>query len=265
MAAAGAATAMWAAAALSGCSDDDGRVELAFDPPVGAVFEYITEVTATTATDLPCDDAPPATEQTTLTTRQEVLEPDGDGVRLSVRLTRQGLGSRTLVVRLDRGAQLVAVESVEGVPTAALGDLGVAELLPAVAAAPPDRPLAPGEEWEIDQSVDLGEGETARVRGEGRLRRLGVVDGRDTATVASTTTVAVQTSTASPDGGRSLAGEQTSEVEAVFDLADGALQRASTRTIGDYRLLLTPPPGTEGNPCEGTLTVEVTSSVERSA
>jgi hypothetical protein len=260
-----AAVAATVAAALGACSDSDGQVELAFDPPVGAVFEYVTEVTATTETDLPCDDSAPDTERTTLLTRQEVLEPDGDGVLLSVELSRPGLGSRTLVVRLDRGAQLVAVESVEGVPAAALGELGVSELLPAVATAAPDRPLGPGNRWEIDQSVDLGDGQAARVRGEGRLRSLGVVDGHDTATVASTTRVAVQTVTAGDDGGRSLSGEQTSEVEAVFDLESGALHRASTRTVGDYRLLLTPPPGTDGTPCEGTLAVEVTSTVERSA
>jgi hypothetical protein len=251
------------AVALAGC-DGDGAVELAFRPAEGTELRYETAVESTTATDVPCQTPSRRTDRTTLATTQRVLEVGDDGVRVEVELSRPGIGTRTVVVRFDRAAQLTAVEEVEGIPAAALGELGLSEVFPAAAGAPPDRPLAPGDRWTIDDEVRLDtDGEPTRLRGEGRLVELGVEDGRDTATVETTARLPVSTRTSSSSGTRDLVGEQITEVEATYDLADGALLRAESVTVGTFDLVLGPPPGGAGDPCVGTLDVEVRSSVTR--
>ena len=251
------------ALALAAC-DDDGAVELSFRPAEGAELRYETEVESTTATDVPCEAATTRTDHTTLETTQRVLDVGDDGVRVEVALSRPGIGTRTFVVRFDRAAQLTAVESVEGIPADALGELGLSEVFPAAAGAPPDRPLAPGDRWTIDDEVQLDtDGEPTRLRGEGRLVELGVEDGRDTATVETTATLPVATSASSSSGTRDLEGEQVTEVVATYDLADGALLRAESVTVGTFDLVLGPPPGGAGDPCVGTLSVEVRSRVSR--
>jgi hypothetical protein len=194
-----------------------------------------------------------------------VLDVGDDGVRVEVALTRAGIGTRTFVVRFDRAAQLTTVEQVEGIPAAALGELGLSEIFPAAAGAPPDRPLAPGERWVVDDEVllDAGDGVPTRLSGDGRLVELGVEDGDETATVTTRTRLPVETTTASTTGTRTLVGTQISEVTATFDLADGGLRRAEAVTVGQFRLRLGPPEGGAGDPYEGTLSVEVRSTVTR--
>jgi hypothetical protein len=251
------------AVAVAACGDADGRVTLAYRPPVGTETHYVTEVSSTTISAglEPCQAPDTRTDRTRLDASQRVLDRDGSLVRVEVALTREGIGTRTFVMRFDRAAQLTAVESVEGIPAQALGDLGLSEIFPAAAGAPPEEPLAPGDRWTIDDEVDLGGGDPTRLRGDGRLVSLGVVDGVDTATVQSTTDLDVRTTTAATTGTRTLDGSQHSEVEAVYDLDTGVLRRAEADTTGTFDLLLGPPPGGEGDPCAGTLTVVLHTEV----
>ena len=252
-----------ALSATAGCGDGDGRVTIAFRPPVGSRFAYVTEVESTTTTDLPCQAAATRVDRTRLDATQLVLEPDGPGVRLEVALSRTGIGTRTFVMRFDRAAQLTAVEEVEGIPAAALGDLGLSEIFPAAAGAPPEEPLAPGDRWTIDDEILLGDSAPTRLEGEGRLVELGVEDGHDTARVQSTTALGVSTRSEATTGTRALDGEQVSEIEAVYDLDTGALRHAVADTVGRFQLALGPPTGGSGDPCVGTLTVELHSTVTR--
>jgi hypothetical protein len=251
------------AAIATGCGDGDGRVTLAYRPPVGTETRYVTEVSSTTVSAglEPCQAPDTRSDRTRLDATQLVLDRDDSLARVEVALTREGIGTRTFVVRFDRAAQLTAVESVEGIPAAALGELGLSEIFPAAAGAPPEAPLAPGDRWTIDDEVQLGDAAPTRLRGEGRLVALGVVDGVDTATVRSSTDLDVQTSTGASTGTRTLAGTQHSEVEAVYDLETGLLRRAEAETLGTFDLRLGPPPGGEGDPCTGTLTVLLHSEV----
>jgi hypothetical protein len=258
--------ALAAAAGCAGCSDRDGAVELAFRPTEGTELAYVTTVESTTATDVPCQTPERRTDRTTLQTTHRVLEVGDEGVRVEVALSRPGIGTRTVIVRFDRAAQLTEIEEVEGIAAAALGELGLSEVFPAAAGAPPAEPLAPGERWAIDDEVRLdADAAPTRLRGEGRLVELGVEDGRATATVETTARLPVATSSASELGTRSLAGEQVSAIVATYDLADGALRRAESVTTGSFRLELGPPPGGAGEPCVGTLEVTVRSRVSRRA
>jgi hypothetical protein len=81
--------------------------------------------------------------------------------------------------------------------------------------------------------------------------------------VTSHTRLAVDTTAASTTGSRTLVGTQTSDVTSTYDLEDGGLRRATAFTVGRFRLLLGPPEGGAGDPYEGTLSIEVRSSVTR--
>lgn len=246
----------------SGCERD--TVTLSFQPTEGSQLEYETTVESVTVTQLPGRVAVTREDRTRLDAHQEVLDVGDDGVLVEVSLSRPGIGTRTFTMRFDRAAQLTRVERVEGIPAAALGDLGLSEIFPAAAGAPPDRPLAPGDRWAIDDEVQLaGDDQPARLRGEGRLVEVGVEDGEDVATVRSTASLPIHTTTSTTRGTQSLTGTQVTVATATYDLDGGALRRASAVTTATFLLVLGPPEGRGGDAIEGTLSVHIRSEVRR--
>jgi hypothetical protein len=256
------AVAASAVLGLGGCGDD-GTVELGYRPEPGTTYDYVTEVRSTTTTALP-GVAPDVREDITrLDVRQTVVDADADGAAVTVALSRPGAGTRTVAVRLDRAAQLTAVTGVEGISADVLGELGLSEIFPSAAGAPPARPLAPGERWRIDDDISLaGSDRPLRLTGEGRLVRLGVEDGREVATVTSTTSLPVERTTTTAQGDQTLTGTQRTTTTATYDLTDGAVVRAESATTASYRLVLAPPPAlADVAPVEGTLTLRLESRV----
>jgi hypothetical protein len=156
------------------------------------------------------------------------------------------------VAIVDRAGSLEGVELVEGLGAAVLGvaDDAIVPTLP----GPPDRPLAPGDRWSIASGARTG---------EGRLQRLGVIDGRD---------VAVVRTTASEDLARDLhAGASATEVKGrvrsastvSYDLDSGAIRRSSSWSRGQVRAELQPPEGVDAAPVRATISYEVTVEVTR--
>jgi len=249
----------------SGCRDD--HITITYRPHPGAVFSYAIHVSSSTTTafaDRPVSHQPPTSADFTASHR--VLDAQNGITRVEVRLAREGIGERTFVMRFDRAAQLTAVESVEGIPAEALGSLGLSELFPAAAGAPPDRPLRPGDRWTIDDHVQLaGMDAPSRLVGTGRLVELGVVDGHDTATVTSSTTLPLTSTTTTPQGVQTLTGTQTTTITVVYDLRDGSVRHSTATTMGRFDVVLGPPTGQPGTPINGTLTVELTSEIRRTS
>jgi hypothetical protein len=247
----------------TGCRDD--HVTITYQPRPGASFTYAIHVASTTTDVFP--DRPtsqPPRVPADFVASHRVLDAKDGTTRVEVRLAREGLGERTFVMRFDRAAQLTAVESVEGIPAEALGSLGLSEIFPAAAGAPPDRPLRPGDHWTIDDQVQLaGMDAPARLTGAGHLVQLGVVDGHKTATVASATTLPLISTSTTADGVQTLTGTQTTTITVVYDLADGSVRHSNAATTGHFDVLLRPPAGRPGAPIKGTLTVDLRSEIRR--
>lgn len=256
-----AAATLAAAALLAGCDDD--RVRVAFDPAAGTTYEYRYEVASTTTRVL-ADDEPERTERASvILAEHRVLEGDGDGVRVEVELRRDDEAARSYVVRFDRGAQLSAIELIEGVELGTLGQGGVGEVLGAPVGAPPD-PLRPGEAWEIDREVSLpGDPLPVRLTGTGRLLALDVVDGTEVATVE--TTVALPVAGRTDDERTTIAGRQETTTRVSYDLRDGSVVEATSRTTGVLDLDIQPPLGVLGPPVAGSLTYVIDTETERRA
>jgi len=245
------------------CQDD--HVTITYHPVPGSTFTYGIHVVSSTTTALPgrAPSQPPSVPAD-ITARQRVLDAADGTTRVEVDLSREGIGSRTFVMRFDRAAQLTAVESVEGIPAEALGSLGLSEIFPSAAGAPPDRPLRPGDRWTIDDQVQLaGMPAPARLTGTGHLVKLGVVDGSKTATVESQTQLPVTATSETAEGVQTLTGSQTTTISVVYDLASGAVRHSTAATVGQFDLVLAPPAGQPGSPLHGTLTVEVRSEIRR--
>lgn len=248
-------------ALLGACGRD--TVRIAFKPDAGARYRYDVRVRAVTRSTL-ADAAPRrSVDDYVLRAEHLVLSVGDRDTELEVELTIPDVGTRTFRARFDRAAQLSRIQSIEGVPAAALGQLGLSEILPGAAGAPPQRPLAPGDRWTIDSPADVLGGGGSRLTGEGRLVELGVVRGRDVATVESRYELPVKRTTTSGEATIDLDGTQRTVVRTVRALEDGAVESASAVTNATYRVTLTPPAGSSGAPLEGRLTVEVKSTTTR--
>jgi hypothetical protein len=251
-----------AALGFTGCRTDE--VTLAFQPAQGTTYAYATTVDSTTHTELPGTTPADQVDHATITSREHVLEVNRGSARVEVVLERPGTGQRTYVMRFDRAAQLTKVETVEGIPVAALGDVGLDEIFPPAAGAPPDHPLRQGDRWDIDDMVQLDATDApVHLTGTGQLLQLGVVDGRRTATVHSTTSLPVRTLSSTATSTQALDGEQITELTVTYDLADGAVAHVAAVTTARYTLTISPPAGQNGTPIVGSLTVIVRSETTR--
>ena len=243
------------------CQEDTVRVS--FQPRPGDRYSYRIEVDAV-ATAKVGDASPRRTQSTNVFEAQHsVLDAGPTGTRVQVRLNEQGGPPRTFVVRFDRVAQLAEVQSIEGLPASALGGLGLSEIFPAAAAAPPDRSLAPGSRWAIDEPVQVAAPEASRLVGRGRLAKLGVVGGRGVATVESSYKLPVRRTAQERRNQLVLTGSQDTSSSTTYDLKDGSVVSVDARTNGTYDIMLLAPAETPGPPVPGTLTVEVRSVTRR--
>lgn len=259
-----AALAVLATATLLACTDD--RVVVSFKPRPGTIYRYDATVSSRTVSQLPGGPEQAIEDRALLHSTLEVLDTTGQAARVRVVVSRPGAGERRFVMLFDRSAQLTAVESVEGIPAGALGELGLTEIFPAGAGAPPQKPLRPGESWKIDDSVKMNAGDApARLTGSGRLSELGFIDGRRTATVVSSTKLPVRSVSAAPDAQRTLAGSQRTELNVIYDLDDGAVRHVSAVTTGRYSVTFAPLAGQQGQPVVGSLTVVIRSEIDRRA
>ena len=248
---------------LAACAP--GTVRVAFRPRVGARYGY--QVQVRTRSTLNVDGQQPVSRDVTanLQVDQRVLMSGEEGSVVEVVLRTTPEDERTVLVRLDRAAQLVGLEPAAGKDAAALGDLGVAEVFPAAVGAPPNRPLRPGERWRVDSPLNLPASTPSRLVGEGRLTGLGVVSGRKSATVTTVSSLQVvrRTGTAGKNEA-AFEGTQRTSTTASHNLTDGAIEVARSTTRASYALRLLPPAGLAGDPVRGNLELEVTSTTKRS-
>lgn len=237
---------------------------MAFRPRVGAHYRYRITVRSVTTTRLEGGAPDRSVDESVLVADHTVLSAGPGEARVEVRLRRAGSADRTLVVRLDRAAQLAGVEAVEGLPPSVLGPDALPELLPGAPGAPPDRPLEPGERWAIDAPAPLADVTATRVRGTGRLARLGLSGGRKVASTTARTELPLRSTVHLAGSTLDLDGTETTEGSETRDLVDGAVEQAMTVTRGQFNVQVEPAGG-GAVPAGGTLSIEVRAETHRVA
>ena len=249
--------------ASSACADQ--RVRVTFRPDEGARYRY--EITVSSTSDIELEGREPERREDDLVLEasHRVLSAGRDGSRVEVVLRPRNdpAGGRTFVVRFDRAAQLSEVQRIEGLPADVLGELGLSEIFPAAAGAPPDRAIGPGDGWAIDEDLRLPGLAPTRLTGTGRLVQLGVVGGHDVATLTSRTELPVRRQTSSGEGDIELRGVQRTRTSASHRLDDGSVERADSTTSGTFDLHLLPPSGDDTVALRGRLRVRVHTVTER--
>ncbi|MDP9020815.1 MAG: hypothetical protein M3N25_08435 [Actinomycetota bacterium] len=247
-------------ASLSGCRE--GTVRLTFRPEVGATYRYELEVRTVSEVRIGATGPDRREEDVVLTAEHTVVRSGDDGVEVRVLLQEPGAEDRVFEVVFDRAAQLEEVRSIEGVPHERLGLLGIAEIFPAAVGAPPDRALAPGAGWVIDDRVQVPDStSTTRLDGSGRLVELGVVDGEKVASLEAAARLPLEAVIPSASGELRLEGVQVTDYRATHDLDDGSVREASSTTLGRFDLEVAPPPDRRISPVPGFLVVEVSSRI----
>jgi hypothetical protein len=257
-----AAAAGLAAAALAGAACNDPAVRLTYRPTVGTRTVYKLRVRTSSITNLEGQPRQSRNDAFVLRSDQRVraARPGGD-TQVAVRLTGAGQGARNYMVRLDRAGQLATVETVEGVPTASLGNLGISELLPSAAGALPQSPLRPGGRWKISQLLRIGAEPAGRLVGWGHLASLGVSGGVKQAVVDTEVALPVDRTTLADSGATiKLQGAVRTVMHVTQRVRDGVVIAARARSVGRYNVTLSPPSIDGGPPVTGTLTVVVSST-----
>ncbi|MDP9005600.1 MAG: hypothetical protein M3N15_01620 [Actinomycetota bacterium] len=243
---------------LTAC--EEGTVRLTFRPEVGATYRYEVEVRTVSEVDLGGAAPERREEDVMLSAVHTVLRSGDDGVQVRVLLQSPGEPEQVFEVMFDRAAQLEAVQSIEGVPAERLATLGISEIFPAAAGAPPDRPLAPGASWVIDDAIALPQtASDTRLRGSGRLVELDVVGDEEVARLVSAARLPLESVLPTPGGMLRLEGEQITDYTATHDLDDGAVREATSDTVGEFRLEVAPVGTADVAPVAGSLRVEVSS------
>lgn len=261
------AFAATAAVALGACAD--GTVHIAFAPNAGARYRYEIEVDTVSTLQIEGREPEERRQSLLLRAHHTVLRSGAAGTQVRVRLEAgpgqrlSDFSPRTFVVRLDRAAQLSRIDRVEGLPADVLGDFGLSEIFPAAAGAPPDRRLRPGDRWDIDEPIDVAGLGLARFSGHGRLAELGVIGGREVATIATETALELRGTSREPESRIEVTGRQHTAVRATHTIADGAVHEARSTSRGVFAIRLAPPDGDRSVALDGRLTVEITSRTTR--
>jgi len=234
------------ALALLGCRP--GTVSLGVAPREGDTYRYRYEIELS-LTRIVEGSAPEVTELVaTLISDQEVLEVTEDGALVEVTLTSDGTAPRTAVVQLDRAGSLQAIEEIEGLPSDEIGLPAAGSLLASTSIEPPDRPLAPGTRWTIDDGD---------ITGTARLDRLGVIDDHEVAVVRASLMEALRETVTAEDSEVTLDGDLRSVTSTTFDIADGAVREADTQAEGNVDLQISPPTGVTAPPVMATISYEL--------
>lgn len=247
--------------ASTACRPD--TVRLAYRPSVGEVAGYAVRTETETEVEIPGEPVRRANRVLTLVATHTVVANDPDGARVRVVLDVPGQPARQLVVRLDRSAQLREVVAAAVTLPGDLDDLGLPELFPPAAGAPPARPLRLGDRWRIAETVRLpGQGPT-RLTGSGELAALGTENGRRVARVRWRNDLDVARSTATGGLRLALRGRQRTVGTTTYDIDDGSVVAARALTTGDFRVVLRPPADAGAPPPTGSFRLTVRSDVRR--
>lgn len=234
-----------ALAAVGACQP--GTVRIDGHPNVGERSRYRYAIVATITRTIE-GSAPTTTKVTsTLLADQKVTAVTGAGVEADVTLRRDGAATRTARVLLNRSGAIRSIELVAGLDQAAVGLSQLGSLLPP-AITPPTRALAPGARWTIDED---------RLRGAGRLVRLGVIDGADVAVVETSLSERIDDALTSGTSRATLTGTLRTLSTAAYDLGDGSTRHSAARSSGTVRARIEPPAGVEARPVLGTITYDI--------
>lgn len=237
-------------------------MRVTYRPRPGSVAVYRVRVHAVVTTTI-ADRPPTRTEDDeTFVARHAVLKRGTRESEVRVRLTSTGTETRTFVVTIDRAGQLAAVKSVEGLAADLLGGLGISEVFPAAAGAPPDRPLHPATSWTIDEPVALAPGDESRLVGTGRVTGFGVVHGRHLITLSTSYSLAAHHANQQSTGTIVLDGTASTMQRTSRDVSDGVVESADATTTGRFTLAVHPD-ATVGVALPGRLTLEVRSETRR--
>lgn len=228
-------------------------VSVAFAPEVGDRYAYRYEIDASITRAIEGEEPEVIRVDTELVARQEVRARTAHGTRIRLELTREGGTSRTAVALVDRAGSLEGVELVEGLGADVLG-AAADSILPTHLPGPPDRPLAPGDRWSTDDDD---------VRSEGRLERLGVIDGSDVAVVRTAATEDLARSLRAGSSETEVTGRVRSGATTSYDLADGATRRSRSWSRGEVEVRFAPPSGVQAEPVRATIDFEVRVRVTR--
>jgi hypothetical protein len=244
-------------------------VRLAFAPRPGAVYHFAVHVQSTSTTRLSGQSPHTRTDDVQLEAVDTVLTTTEAGSRLRVDVSRRATAVASYIVRLDKQASLVGIDTINGEPASQLsGDLGGLQLqylLPAAVGAPANQSLQSGDRWRIEEPFAVPNVAPTQLLERGRLDRFGVLHGRRVAVTTTAGTLDLSpVQQTSGSGQVGLRGREHTTTSVTRDVVDGSIERSSALTNGLFDIVLVSATGPTGGPLvTGQLSLEVRSTTSR--
>jgi len=239
-------------------------VRVAFHPAAGTRSCYRLRIHEATITHIAGQPTDRSAVDADLRADDTVIDSGPGGTRVRILLQGDSRQARSFVVRFDRAAQLVGIDTVEGLPSSVAGSQALPdEVFLAAGPTPPNRALAPGESWNIDIPLRLPGTEPGALQGTGRLDSLAVIGGRKMARIYARTRLPVKRSTQLGASSVALEGVEVTESTAIRALSDGSVESVSSTTHGEFSIGLAPAAGTGRSVVGGTLSIDVSSRTRR--
>jgi hypothetical protein len=255
------------ALALSACRPPS--VRLAFAPRPGAAYHFAVHIESTSTTKLSGQAPHTRTDDVQLEAVDTVLVTTVSGSQLRVEVTKRGAAVASYIVRLDRQASLVGIDTVNGESatqlTSDLGGIQLQDLLPAALGAPPNQSLQSGDRWQTEEPFAVANLAPTRLLEHGRLDRFGVLRGRRVAVTTTTGTLDLTPVERTAAGAQvGLRGREHTTTSVTRDVADGSIEQSSAHTSGVFDIVLVSTIGPTGAPLvTGQLTLDVRSTTSR--
>lgn len=174
-------------------------------------------------------------------------------------LPSPGLERRTFSLRVGPEGDVLEVLQLDGIEASAL-DHDELAFIGTYRPPLPDEPVKLRDDWSDHRAIQLGS-EIQEIDTTGTLVGFARAGESDLARVAFTGTSPLEWITNLPQGEAQLTGTATTEGTAMFDIAAGALDRATSSTRGDFEVRVIPGGGEA--PIDGTLRLDLELLVER--
>jgi hypothetical protein len=174
-------------------------------------------------------------------------------------LPSPGLERRSFSLRLGPNGEVLEVLQLDGIAASSV-DHDELAFIGTYRPSLPETEVRLGDEWTDDRAIRLGS-DFQQIETQGSLAAFRRDGGVESARISFSGTSPLEWITTLPQGEAQLLGDATTHGTAMFNIAAGTLETATSSTRGDFEVRVIP--GDGAAPITGVLTLDLDLTVKR--